>query len=123
MTSTDKINNSDILNQVVIEGMKNLKANDIVSLNLNKIETSVCDYFIICHGTSNTHVNAITDSIIEETIKTLTDKPFSKEGTENGEWVLLDYGNVVVHIFQKEIRDFYNLENLWGDAIIKKIKS
>jgi ribosomal silencing factor RsfS len=60
MTSTDKINNSDILNQVVIEGMKNLKANDIVSLNLNKIETSVCDYFIICHGTSNTHVNAIT---------------------------------------------------------------
>jgi ribosome-associated protein len=123
MTSTDKINNSDILNQVVIEGMKNLKANDIVSLNLNKIETSVCDYFIICHGTSNTHVNAITDSIIEETIKTLKDKPFSKEGTENGEWVLLDYGNVVVHIFQKEIRDFYNLENLWGDAIIKKIKS
>ena len=81
MTSTDKINNSDILNQVVIEGMKNLKANDIVSLNLNKIETSVCDYFIICHGTSNTHVNAITDSIIEETIKTLKDKPFSKEGT------------------------------------------
>lgn len=123
MTSTDKVNNSDILNQVVIEGMKNLKANDIVSLNLNKIETSVCDYFIICHGTSNTHVNAITDSIIEETIKTLKDKPFSKEGTENGEWVLLDYGNVVVHIFQKEIRDFYNLENLWGDAIIKKIKS
>ena len=123
MTSTDKINNSDILNQVVIEGMKNLKANDIVSLNLNKIETSVCDYFIICHGTSNTHINAITDSIIEETIKTLKDKPFSKEGTENGEWVLLDYGNVVVHIFQKEIRDFYNLENLWGDAIIKKIKS
>ena len=123
MTSTDKINNSDILNQVVIEGMKNLKANDIVSLNLNKIETSVSDYFIICHGTSNTHVNAITDSIIEETIKTLKDKPFSKEGTENGEWVLLDYGNVVVHIFQKEIRDFYNLENLWGDAIIKKIKS
>ena len=103
--------------------MKNLKAYDIVSLNLNKIETSVCDYFIICHGTSNTHVNAITDSIIEETIKTLKDKPFSKEGTENGEWVLLDYGNVVVHIFQKEIRDFYNLENLWGDAIIKKIKS
>jgi ribosome-associated protein len=122
MTKKVITNNSDVLNQVVIEGMNNLKANDIVSLNLKEIETSVCDYFIICHGTSNTHVNAITNSIIEETLKKLKDKPFSKEGMENGEWVLLDYGNIVVHVFQKETRDFYNLENLWGDAIINKIK-
>ena len=60
--------------------------------------------------------------MIEETLKTLKDKPFSKEGTQSGEWILLDYGNVVVHVFQKEIRDFYNIEKLWGDAVINHIK-
>ena len=122
MTNKNNISSSDILNNVVIEGMKNIKANEIVSLNLKEIETAVCDYFIICHGTSNTHVNAIADTVIEETLKSLKDKPFSKEGTESGEWILLDYGNVVVHVFQKEIRDFYNIEKLWGDAIINQIK-
>ncbi|MDA8956177.1 ribosome silencing factor [Flavobacteriales bacterium] len=122
MTNQDKINASDILNNVVIEGMQKIKGNDIISLNLKDIETAVCDYFIICHGTSNTHVNAIADSVIEETLKTLQDKPFSKEGMQSGEWILLDYGNVVVHVFQKEIRDFYNIEKLWGDAVINHIK-
>lgn len=122
MTNQDNINNSDILNNVVIEGMQNIKANEIISLDLMDIETAVCDYFIICHGTSNTHVNAIADSVIEETLKTLSDKPFSKEGMQSGEWILLDYGNVVVHVFQKEIRDFYNIEKLWGDAVINHIK-
>tara|TARA_B100000768_G_scaffold54156_1_gene52668 strand:- start:13543 stop:13911 length:369 start_codon:yes stop_codon:yes gene_type:complete len=122
MTNQDNINNSDILNNVVIEGMQSIKANEIISLNLKDIETAVCDYFIICHGTSNTHVNAISDSVIEETLKTLSDKPFSKEGMQSGEWILLDYGNVVVHVFQKEIRDFYNIEKLWGDAVINHIK-
>lgn len=122
MTNQDDITTSDILNNVVIEGMQNIKANEIISLNLKDIETAVCDYFIICHGTSNTHVNAIADSVIEETLKTLQDKPFSKEGMQSGEWILLDYGNVVVHVFQKEIRDFYNIEKLWGDAVINHIK-
>lgn len=122
MTNQDDITTSDILNNVVIEGMQNIKANEIISLNLKDIETAVCDYFIICHGTSNTHVNAIADSVIEETLKTLQDKPFSKEGIQSGEWILLDYGNVVVHVFQKEIRDFYNIEKLWGDAVINHIK-
>ena len=122
MTNQNNITTSDILNNVVIEGMQNIKANEIISLNLKDIETAVCDYFIICHGTSNTHVNAIADSVIEETLKTLQDKPFSKEGMQSGEWILLDYGNVVVHVFQKEIRDFYNIEKLWGDAVINHIK-
>ena len=113
---------ADILANVIIEGMQENKAKEIVSLNLKEIETAVCDYFIICHGTSNTHVSAIADSVINETIKTLKDKPFNKEGLENGEWILLDYGNVVAHIFQREIRDFYNIEKLWGDADIDHIK-
>lgn len=122
MTKKVNIDKSDILNNVIIEGMQERKAIEIMSLNLKEIENAVCDYFIICHGTSNTHVNAISDAVIEQTTKSLQDKPFSKEGMESGEWILLDYGNIVVHIFQKEIRDFYNIEKLWGDAIIVNIE-
>ena len=112
----------DILANVIIKGMQENKAKEIVSLNLKEIETAVCDYFIICHGTSNTHVSAIANSVIDETIKNINDKPFNREGLENSEWILLDYGNVVVHVFQREIRAFYNIEKLWGDADIDHIK-
>ena len=113
---------SDILVRVIIEGMLENKAKEIVSMDLKEIETAVCDYFIICNGTSNTHVSSIADSVIHETTKSLKDKPFNKEGLENGEWILLDYGNVVAHVFQKKTRDFYNIEKLWGDADIEHIK-
>ena len=122
MSKEKSLSASDILSNIIIEGMQENKAIDIVSLNLKDIETSICDYFIICHGTSNTHVNAIAGSVMEETRKTLNDKPFNKEGLENGEWVLLDYGNVVAHVFQREAREYYNLEKLWGDAVINQIK-
>lgn len=113
---------ADLLANVIIDGMLENKAKEIVSLNLKEIESAVCDYFIICHGTSNTHISAIANSVIKETTKVLDDKPWHKEGLENGEWILLDYGNVVAHIFQKDIRDFYNIERLWGDAEINHIK-
>ena len=122
MSKKKMLDAADILANVIIEGMQENKAKEIVSLNLKEIETAVCDYFIICHGTSNTHVSAIADSVIDETLKSLKDKPFNKEGLENGEWILLDYGNVVVHVFQRETRDFYNIEKLWGDADIHYIK-
>ncbi len=122
MSKEKSLSASDILSNIIIEGMQENKAIDIVSLNLKDIETSICDYFIICHGTSNTHVNAIAGSVMEETRTTLNDKPFNKEGLENGEWVLLDYGNVVAHVFQREAREYYNLEKLWGDAVINQIK-
>ena len=117
----NNLDSSDILANVVIGGMLNNKSENIVSLDLKKIESAVCDYFIICHGNSNTHITAIANNIIKETSKELNDKPLSKEGISNGTWILLDYGNVVAHIFQKEIRDYYNLEELWGDAQIKNI--
>ena len=122
MSKKKMLDAADILANVIIEGMQENKAKEIVSLNLKEIETAVCDYFIICHGTSNTHVSAIANSVIDETIKNINDKPFNREGLENGEWVLLDYGNVVAHVFQRETRGFYNIEKLWGDADIDHIK-
>ena len=113
---------SDFLSNVIVEGMKNLKAKEIVSLNLTGLDSAVCDYFVICHGTSDTHVSAISESIINQTLKTLKEKPWHKEGLTNGNWVLLDYGNVVAHIFQKENREYYNLEKLWGDAKFQSFK-
>jgi len=111
-----------VLSDVIVEGMKNLKAKDIVSIDLTNLDTAVCDFFVICHGTSDTHVSAISESIIDQTLKSLQEKPWHKEGLTNGSWVLLDYGNVVAHIFQKEHREHFNLETLWGDAKIQFFK-
>ena len=122
MSIKKKLKTSDILANILIEGMREIKAKEIVSLDLRNIETSVCDFFIVCHGTSSTHTSAIADSVIEETLKSIKEKPWHKEGLTNGDWILLDYGNVVAHIFQKETRDYYNIEKLWGDADIQLIK-
>ena len=122
MSIKKELKTSDILANIIIEGMREIKAKEIVSLDLRNIETSVCDFFIVCHGTSNTHSSAIADSVIEETLKSIKEKPWHKEGLTNGDWILLDYGNVVAHIFQKETRNFYNIEKLWGDADIQLIK-
>ena len=80
-------------------------------------------YFIVCSGTSNTHVNAIVNSVKKKVSKALKEKPYNTEGNNNCEWVLLDYVNVVVHVFQKQIREYYNIEGLWGDAKTIKIAS
>ena len=96
------------------------KAEDLITLNVSKI-TSLSDYFIICSGTSNTQVNAITGSIQKLVSKELKDKPWHVEGQNNSEWILMDYVNVVVHVFQKHIRQFYDIESLWGDAKITEI--
>ena len=122
MSIKKKLKTSDILANILIEGMREIKAKEIVSLDLRNIEISVCDFFIVCHGTSNTHASAIADSVIEETLKSIKEKPWHKEGLTNGDWILLDYGNVVAHIFQKETRNYYNIEKLWGDADIQLIK-
>jgi ribosome-associated protein len=104
------------LRNKIIEGIQNKRGRRIVSLDISNIENSISDYFIICHGTSNTHVDAIVDSVIDTVKKDMQEKPYSKEGLDNLTWVLLDYENVVVHIFQEEYRNFYNLEDLWADA-------
>lgn len=111
-----KENSTDQLITNIIAGIEGVKGNDIQILDLRKIENMVCDYFIICSGNSNTQVNAITQSINKTVGKNIKEKPWHVEGTENAEWVLMDYVSVVVHVFQKHIREFYDLEGLWGDA-------
>ena len=113
--------NTDELISVIIKGIDDVKGDDIQLLDLREIENTVCDYFIICSGTSNTQVNAITGSIQKLVSKELKDKPWHIEGQNNSEWILMDYVNVVVHVFQKYIREFYDIESLWGDAKITEI--
>jgi ribosome-associated protein len=100
----------------IIEGMENVKAHDISVLNLQALENSVCDFFVICSGTSNTQVKAICDRVEKEVRESLNEKPWHIEGKESADWVLMDYVSVVVHIFKPQSREFYDLESLWGDA-------
>ena len=116
-----KLVNTDERISVIIKGIDDVKGDDIQLLDLREIENTVCDYFIICSGTSNTQVNAITGSIQKLVSKELKDKPWHVEGQNNSEWILMDYVNVVVHVFQKHIREFYDIESLWGDAKITEI--
>ena len=113
---------SDVLVKAIIDSIKQHKGKEVVSLDLRKIETAVCDFFIICHGTSNTHIASIAENVRKEISKQIKEKPWHTEGKTNKEWILMDYFNVVVHIFNKEKRDFYKLENLWADANIKYIE-
>ncbi|MDQ3193019.1 MAG: ribosome silencing factor [Bacteroidota bacterium] len=114
---------SAMLAEIAVKGMQEKKAKDIVCLDLRKVHNAVSDFFIICHGDSNTQVDAIAGSVEHEIKKALGEGPWHREGFENAEWILLDYVNVVVHVFQKEHRDFYRLEALWADAETKAISS
>ncbi len=114
---------TDELIALIIQGIEEVKGQHTSLLDLRAIENTVCDYFIICNGTSNTHVNAIVGSIQKTVSKTIKDKPWHVEGQDNAEWVLMDYVNVVVHVFQKHIREYYDIEGLWGDAKVTEVES
>lgn len=119
---TEKSVSTDELIAVIIKGIDDVKGENIQLLDLREIENTVCDYFIVCSGGSNTQVNAISGSVQKLVSKELKDKPWHVEGEGNAEWVLMDYVNVVVHVFQKHVREFYDIESLWGDAKITEIK-
>jgi ribosome-associated protein len=112
------INNIDsqVLCDCIVEGMQENKAKDIVVLDLREVKNSVTDFFIICSGESTTQVDGINSSVMRHTRKELQERPWHQEGKENSEWILLDYVNVVAHIFHKDARSFYDLEDLWADA-------
>ena len=115
--------NNDVLLANIIKGIEEVKGSDIDILDLREIDTAVCDYFVICNGNSNTQVNAIVNSIQKTVSKDLKDKPWHVEGSDVAEWVLMDYVHIVVHVFQKHIREYYNIESLGGDAKITKIEN
>ena len=106
----------------IIFGIEDVKGIEVNIMDLSKISNTVCKFFILCTGTSNIHVAAIANSVKKNVSKKLKEKPFSMEGIENQEWVLIDYVDVVVHVFQSEIREFYDIENLWGDAKIINVE-
>jgi len=116
MARRKKLEAPDMLADIVVHGMKERKAIDIVKLNLQKVPNTITDYFVICHGNSRAQVEAIAESVEAEVKKAIGINPWHKEGRENAEWILLDYFDVVVHIFIGEARDFYKLEKLWADA-------
>lgn len=103
----------------VVQGMQHVKAKDIVHLDMRGVPNAVSDHFIICHGSSRTQVDAIAQSVEEYTKKLVGEKPWHHEGKQNAGWILLDYVDVVVHIFLDEVRTFYGLDQLWGDALRK----
>ena len=117
-----KIRVSHLIDEIIL-GIENVKGEDIHQLDLRELDNTPCDFFIVCCGNSNTQVTAIVSSIQKTVSKKLSEKPFHTEGLDNAEWVLIDYVNVVVHVFQNSIREYYNIEELWGDAKSTQIVS
>jgi len=118
-----KTNADEELKNLVINGMQEKKAKDIVCIDLRSVKNSVADFFVVCHADSKTHVEAIADSVEEFVMEHTGEYPRNKEGIANAEWILLDYVNVVAHIFRHEQREFYGIERLWADADIQQIVS
>lgn len=113
---------TDALITAIIEGIHRKKGLDVVKINLSKINHTECNYFVVCHGTSNTQVDAIARSV-EETVQELVgEKAWHKDGYKNSLWILLDYADVMVHVFQRETRNHYDIETLWADAPIEKVE-
>ena len=102
--------------ETMVDGLQDVKGKDIVILDLTNLSNAVTDYFIIATGDSSTQVEGMASSVVRKTRKELKERPWHEEGVGNSEWILLDYVNVVVHIFFRETREFYNLEDLWADA-------
>jgi ribosome-associated protein len=113
--------NSVLLKEEVVKGMQELKAKNIVCIDLRKLPGAVSDFFVVCHGDSNTQVESISRSIVNVVLDDIGEKPWHQEGKQNAEWILLDYVDVVAHVFYKESREFYNIEGLWADAEIEVI--
>lgn len=116
-------NQSTSLSEAIVHGIQEKKGNEIVRLDLRNIHSSVADFFIICHADSTTQVRAIADSIDKEVYKATKQDAFRKEGLQNAEWIILDYLDVVVHVFRTDKREFFGLEDLWGDAEFESYKS
>lgn len=106
----------------IVEGIQERKGKNIVIVDLNKLPEAPCNYFVICEGDSNVHVNAIAFSIKDWVREQIQVKPYGMDGLENMEWIAMDYGQIIVHVFQREARAFYDIEHLWKNANLTKLE-
>ena len=113
---------SEEIKDLVVKGMMEKKARDVKVLDLREIKNAIADFFVICSGTSDTQIEAIADSLEAEVFKSIGQHPWQKEGKEFKEWILVDYVDVVAHIFNQKKREFYAIEELWGDAKIEELE-
>ena len=111
---------TEILVSKIVEALQDKKGRDIITMNLTEIQGSICQYFVICEGGSPTQVSALSDSVWDKVFKDLKEKPLGVVGTQEAQWIAMDYGTVIVHIFLPELRQYYNLENLWADAQVEE---
>jgi ribosome-associated protein len=113
---------AEVLLGSVLKGIFEKKGQNVLKIDLRKLENRIADYFVICHASSGNQVSAICDSVDDTVRKDAQEKPLHIEGLDNCFWVLLDYGDVIVHVFLEEYRNFYMLESLWADAAIEAIE-
>ena len=107
--------------EIVVEALQEKKGRQIITMDLSKLENSICQYFIICQGKTPTQVSALCDSVWDKVYEHLNEKPMGAVGMREAQWIAMDYGTVMLHIFIPELRNFYNLENLWADAVLAEI--
>ena len=117
---TKKTVSTDTLLSAILHELSQIKARDIVLMDLRGIESAVCSYFVVCTGNSSTH--AIAGQVEKQVSRTTGERPWHVEGADNAQWVLMDYADIVVHVFQEATRQFYDLESLWGDAKVTRIE-
>ena len=115
------IENEQIVSKIV-EGIQERKGKNIVVVNLNKLQEAPCSYFVICEGDSSVHVNSVANSIKDWVRDEIKVKPYAVDGFENCEWIAMDYGQIIVHVFQRHIRAFYDIEHLWADSDLERIE-
>ena len=122
MATVKKKDNTEQLLKAIVSGMQEVKARDICVMDLRSTGSPVADYFVICHGSSTTQVEAISRSVEEFSLKLCKEKPWHTEGKRNAQWILMDFVSIVVHIFEESAREYYALEELWADAAVKRIE-
>ena len=105
----------------IVGAIEDKKGKNIVSLDLSGFDGAICSAFVVCNADSTTQVAAIADNIREEVRERLDIKPYNYDGYRNAQWIVIDYGDLMVHVFQPEVREFYNIEDLWSDARIELI--
>jgi len=107
--------------EIIVEALQEKKGRQIITMDLSKLDNSICQYFIICQGNTPTQVSALSDSVWDKVFERLHEKPMGAVGMKEAQWIAMDYGTVMLHIFIPELRTFYNLENLWADAVLTEI--